>query len=336
MPTHFRILGGPRQDNGLYVEIDTGQSNARLLFDCGEGIPTAIPYGDVIQLNHLFLSHCHMDHVTGLSAFVRRVYASDRQTPVIWGPLGTAVHVQHQLRAFLWNLTSDATNVFLVNDVAELEVITYELRLSEGYAVLRELSRSPRRDVLLTGDGFDVYAIEMDHGTPSLSFVVREHTRSNIDTAKLASMGLRPGPWMKQLKSGETSDGTVEVGGTPTSIESLREQLLVQTLGVSVAYCTDFLLDDAAESRLVPLLRGVDTLVCESQYRRDDAALALANRHMTCTQVARLARQAGVGKLVLIHVSDRYDAAGRREMLAEARAEFPFTDFPESWSVDFW
>lgn len=336
MPTQFQILGGPRQDNGLYAEIDTGQSISRLLFDCGEGIPTAIPYGDLIQLQHLFLTHCHMDHLVGLSGFLRRVYANERQTPVIWGPPGTAVRVQFQLRAFLWNLVADQANFFVVNDVSESEVISYELRLNEGYGVLRERSRSPRRDVLVSGDGYDVSAIEMDHGTPCLAFVVREHGRSNVDTTKLVSMGLRPGPWMKQLKSGEAGDGTVDVGGVPTPLASLREQLLVQTPGASIAYCTDFLLDDVAEARLVPFLRGVDTLVCESQYRRDDADLALANRHMTCTQVARLARQAGVGKLVLIHISDRYDSAARRELLAEARAEFLLTDFPEGWTVDFW
>ena len=54
---------------------------------------------------------------------------------------------------------------------------------------------------------------------------------------------------------------------------------------------------------------------------------------MTSTQVARLASRAGVGRLVLFHLSDRYRPEGWGELLAEARAVFPHTDFPGHWVV---
>jgi len=72
-------------------------------------------------------------------------------------------------------------------------------------------------------------------------------------------------------------------------------------------------------------------VVCESQYRAADADLAGAAMHSTATEVAAIAQRAGVGRLILFHISDRYDAAARREMLLEAQAIFANTTMPEGW-----
>ena len=53
---------------------------------------------------------------------------------------------------------------------------------------------------------------------------------------------------------------------------------------------------------------------------------------MTVTNVAKLAREAGVGSLVLFHISERYDLAEQQALLAEAQAIFPNTAFPPHWS----
>src|SRR5262249_12945195 len=113
----------------------------------------------------------------------------------------------------------------------------------------------------------------------------------------------------------------------------LQDTLLVVTPGDSVAYLTDFVLDEAAVERLSDALKGVGAVVCESQYRHADLELARRNRHMTATQVAHLASRAGVGRLVLFHLSDRYPREGWPDLLAEARTVFPATDFPDHWTT---
>ena len=54
---------------------------------------------------------------------------------------------------------------------------------------------------------------------------------------------------------------------------------------------------------------------------------------MTATQAASLAARAGVGPLVLFHLSDRYRPEEWRAMLDEARDVFPATIFPDHWEA---
>jgi ribonuclease Z len=126
---------------------------------------------------------------------------------------------------------------------------------------------------------------------------------------------------------------TVTINGQTHAVAALQAELLVTTPGESVAYLTDFRMDTAAREYLADRLRGVGTVVCECQYRSADRELAVRNMHMAADEVAEMAARAGVGRLVLFHLSDRYQLDGWRELLAEARAVFPNTSFPDGWAI---
>ncbi len=111
---------------------------------------------------------------------------------------------------------------------------------------------------------------------------------------------------------------------------TLRESLVTETPGDSIAYLTDFILDEEAVARLSNILHKCGTVVCEAQYRNSDRALALRNFHMTTGPVAELAKLSGINRLVLFHLSDRYTSGEWIEMLEESRAIFANTDFPRS------
>ena len=71
----------------------------------------------------------------------------------------------------------------------------------------------------------------------------------------------------------------------------------------------------------VALAEKADLLVCESTFADGEVALARKWNHLTASDAARTARDAGARKLVLTHFSQRYPDT--RELVEEAATIFP-------------
>ena len=333
MPLFFQVLGRPGRDNALFVKVDTGQAQTRLLFDCGDGCPHQVA-DELREVDHLCFSHLHMDHVAGFDLFFRLNFDRFAKPNHIWVPHGSCEVIHHRLRGFMWNLVDEKQEgEWIVSEISPDAIRTARFLAKEGFRTAHAEPDEPRGDrTVIRGDGFTVEAMLLDHGTPSVGYLVRELDRVNVDTAKLAAKGLKPGPWLKRLRGPLAAEGeTVEIGGVAHALGALQAELLVTTRGDSIAYLTDFRMTDATADALVPWLRGVNTVVCESQYRAADADLAGKVMHSTAEEVASMAARAGIGRLILFHFSDRYDADARREMLDEARAIFAPTTLPDGW-----
>ena len=332
LTTH--LLGAAGQDNALLVQVDSGQSVERLLFDCGEGCLSGLPFAEIQAIDHLLFSHQHMDHVAGFDTFFRGTFDRDSRPNQIWGPPGTARILQHRFQGFLWNLHEVMSASWRVSDVYTNQVHTFRCELSEAFREAHDEGLRTYAGMVLEGEGYTVEAISLDHKTTTLGYIVREKPRSNINTSRLAKLGLKPGPWLKQLKEAAPGQATLLVNGTEMAVANLRAQLLVETPGDAVAYLTDFLLDDPTLERLVVALQGCPLIYCEGQYRHADLQLARKYHHTTTVQVATLARRAGVQELVLFHLSARYQPSDWLDMLEEARAIFPNTRFTPEWGLE--
>lgn len=334
MTLTFQVLGAAGRDNAAYVRLDSGQQVTRLLFDCGEATAATLGLGELHLVDALLFSHLHIDHVAGFDNFFRTVYGRTSKPNQIYGPPRTSAILQHRMQGFLWNLESGAAGAWDVFDIAPTQITGSRLRLGEAFAHAHPLPLRLREGaaILITPD-WALEAYQLDHMTPSLAYLLRESPRVNIASERLAARGLQPGAWLQQLKSADSDDMVIVIDGAAHTLGALRAALLTVTPGASFAYCTDFRLDDAAYALLVPALTGCDTLLCECQYRAADAELAERYHHMSAPQVAELARRAGVGQLILFHVSDRYRPPELAQLLAEARAIFPNTHFPAHWGI---
>ena len=95
----------------------------------------------------------------------------------------------------------------------------------------------------------------------------------------------------------------------------------------SYAYCTD--------TRYIPtlheLLNGVNTLYHESTYGEDRLQSAEKYCHSTARQAALVAKEAGVGKLLLGHYSSRYE--DENVLLEEAKKVFENTYLTNEMAV---
>lgn len=328
MTIKFDILGGRARDNALLVAVDSGTGRTELLFDCGENCLDGLGKGRRRAIDGLFFSHLHMDHVAGFDGFFRQTYGRRTKPNRVWGPRGTSTAMHHRFQGFVWNLVQGRQASWMVTDITRDSLSTSRFEFAEAFALRHDEGTRPFTGRVCETPDFTVDALVMDHGTDSIAYILRETPSVNIDTRMLGQMGLTPGPWLQALKGDAES---VDIDGDVRALAPLRSRLLVETERESIGYFTDFYLDEAGIDHVAPLLRGVDTLVCEAQYRHADRDLAQRNHHMTAPLTARLAKEAGVGRLILFHVSDRYERGDHDAMLAEARAIFPATDFPDHW-----
>ncbi len=334
MTIKWQVLGEPNGDNCLFVRVDSGQSLDRILFDCGARCLTHLSVSEIQSIDHLLFSHLHMDHVAGFDDFFRCNYARDTKPNRLWGPDGSAEILQHRMQGYWWNLCDGKPGHWQVCDITSNATRSTEFSLADGFRTPIAQEPAVRSAPLIETPDWTLDCIELKHHGPCLGYLLREKPKSNVDLDSLAEMNLKPGSWLQVLKSDAADSDCIDVDGNPWSLGERRARLLQTRDGESIAYVTDFLLDDETHAQLTEWLRGVDTLVCEAQYRFDDLEHAQKNHHATTRQVAKLASDAQVGRLTLFHLSDRYNGPQWREMLAEAKSEFENTQFPEHWQID--
>lgn len=102
----------------------------------------------------------------------------------------------------------------------------------------------------------------------------------------------------------------------PTYGFRISERPMNQQYARTYAYCCDTAYNEA----ILPHIAGVDLLCIECTFANEMADIATQRKHLTAGQAGRLASLAGVGQLLLTHISARY-----REpdvLLEQASAEF--------------
>ena len=296
--------GAPsRYRNVSAFALQLPQQSGAWLFDCGEGTQHQIARSPLrlSQIDRIFISHMHGDHVYGLPGLLasRSLQAGSTAPVALYGPPG----LQEYLRK-----TFEITQTRLGYP---WEVIT----VSPG-----TVWEDARTRVLCTRTA---------HRITSFAFSVVERDQAGrLDVEAVRGMGIPEGPLYGRLKRGETvtlEDGRIIDGKTLTG--GMRR-------GRKLVYSAD----TAYTRAVVEAAAGADTLIHEATYLEEDAALAERAAHSTAVSAAKVAKEAGVRTLILTHFSARYetDGGGRiGDLLSEAQAVFPNTVLARDlWSFD--
>ena len=257
-----------------------------MLFDCGEGTQRQMMrYGTGFSLWAVFVTHMHADHFVGVTGMLRTMALQGRSEPLL---LTCPVSGRRVLE--------DA--VHLGFDRLGFPVQVRELR--PGESVVRE--------------GYEVRAFRVSHGMPALGYALREEDRrGRFDVERARSMGVPEGPAFGLLHRGET----VEVDGRLVRPE---EVVGPSRPGRTVVYTGD----TRPARSTTEAAAGADLLIHEGTFSGKEAARARATGHSTAAGAARVARDAGVARLALTHISARYSENPAR-LAREARRVFPAT-----------
>lgn len=334
MVLEFRVLGDVRRDNAMLATVDSGQRVSRLLFDCGNDVLDTLSVTEIQAIDHVLFSHYHMDHICGFDSFFRLNFKRTTRDNHIWGPPDTSHVMLHRFQGYLWNWAQWGRSIWHAHDIHPDKVESFQYFANESFSVKHPIETTTTPDLIIDTPDYTVGTLTLNHGTPSMGYILREKLRVNVDTSIMQELGLSSGSWVRDVKDMTLPDETrINIDGETYAIGELRAKLLVETKGESLAYLTDFIMDDTTQDLLYEKLQGVTNLVCESQYRGDDLELARDNHHLTALQVAELAKHTGMQQLVLMHVSERYASHQLLDMLNEAQAIFPNTQFPAHWNL---
>jgi ribonuclease Z len=168
--------------------------------------------------------------------------------------------------------------------------------------------------------GYEVRSFAVDHGVPAYGYALVEDERpGRFDPALAERLGVAPGPDFGRLQAGEP---------VPGSNGAVRPE---QVMGEPRHGRKVVVTGDTRPCEMTRLAaHQAELLVHDGSFAEAEAERAAETGHSTARQAAELAREAGVRLLALVHVSSRYDV---REVLAEAREEFPATEAPRDFDL---
>ena len=283
-----------------------------LLLDAGDA--SGLTPRTLLDAADVLVTHAHVDHVFGLGRLLRVRLGRPERPLRLCGPPGLAAKVRSHLGGYAWNLVEAFPLDLTVVEIHPDRTETWHFPSSAGfepYVVAR--GPAPGEGPVLADELLEIRAVTLDHGgIPSIAYRVEERRGLQVDPVEVERLGLAAGPWLGQLKAavrrGAPDDEPIALpDGRARPVGELRDRLLRVTEGDTLAYACDAAPDEANVAAIVGLARGVRRLVIESHYLDADLELARRNAHLTAGLAGRIARAAGVGAVVPLHVSPRYE-----------------------------
>jgi len=167
---------------------------------------------------------------------------------------------------------------------------------------------SPGFEIELEGkDGAVIRAFKTEHTNNSLGYVFEEREKRRFDKEKCKELGVR-GRMFRILEE----KGEVEKNGRKIRIE----EVTYIKPGRKIVYTGDTMFC----SEVVKNSKNADILFHEATFMESEREDANEDKHSTVLDAARVAKEANVKKLVLIHISNRYK--NPRKMEEEGKTIF--------------
>jgi len=256
-----------------------------LLFDCGEGTQKQLMKAGIsfMDISKIFITHWHADHFSGLIPLLQTMNLEKRKSELtIFAPEASRF-VQGILNLGYFGLRFPVKAIDVPFEGINATKI-YETKL------------------------YEVLSIPVLHTVPSVAFAFKEKDVWRIDEEKLKELGLKKGKWLKELKE----KGEAFYNGRKVRIEDVARL----QKGLKVVYSGD----TKPCENLVELSKDADLLIHDATFLEEDEDVQ--KYHSSVKDAARIAKKANVKKLILTHISRRYQKEDVERLLNEAKEVF--------------
>jgi|SRR5262245_3857341 len=264
---------------------------SRILVDAGEGAQRQmINSTGLVQVDDIYVTHFHADHYLGLPGLLKTYDLLERRKPL------RIVGPQGLIGLF------DALRRIFGKLRYEVELV--ELEPGEG----------------IGHDGFEMRGFAVEHRMQALGYAYVEPERpGRFDVKAARGLGITDARDFGRLQRGETIgvDGS-EVRPDQVMGEARQGRKLVIT-------------GDTAPCDMTRVAaHAAQLLVHDGTFAVEESARAAETGHSTARDAARLAADAEVAMLAIVHVSSRYNVS---RVLDEAREVFPSTVAPRDFDL---
>jgi ribonuclease Z len=265
------------------------------LFDCGEATQHQILHTSIKprKISKIFITHLHGDHIFGLPGLLgSRSFLGGTEPLTIYGPKGIRDFIEVSLSVSQTHLNYN------------IEIVEFE-----GHCVF-DLGHIIVESRLL------------EHAIPSYGYrIVEKDKPGMLLVDKLKDIGVPPGPQYQLLKNGETIE--LEDGRRINGKEFLgpdKKGRVVAILG-----------DSRPCENAVELAKEADLLIHEATLDKSLEKTAHEFFHSTTHQAAQIAKKAQVKKLIITHISSRYEKQEWVRLEQEAKEIFSNTIIAEDF-----
>ena len=258
-------------------------NGSSVLIDCGEGTQIAVKEKgwSFKPIDVICFTHFHGDHISGLPGLLLTMGNAERTEPL------TLVGPKGLERV-----------------VNALRVIAPELPFPIEFT---ELTKAEEE---LELNGYHIKAFRVNHNVTCYGYSIEIKRAGKFNLEQAQSLNIPKNFW-NRLQKGETieADGTVY---TPDMVMGAPRK------GIKLVYCTDTRPTEPISRNA----KDADLFICEGMYgEKDKQAKAVANKHMTFYEAARLAKEADVKEMWLTHYSPSLTRP--EEYMDEVRKIFP-------------
>jgi ribonuclease Z len=266
----------------------------QLMFDCGEGVQRQmlLVRGSLSRKMKIFITHMHGDHVLGLPGLLQTMALLDRERKLdVYGP---------------------------PRIVDFLEAIRETVPFGLTFPV--EIHEIEKAGVVCDEEEYCVEAIQSNHVIPSFAYAYKEKPRpGKFHPEKAEALGVREGPLWGKLQRGQN------VRLPNRRIVKPEDVMETPRKGRKIVYTGD----TRPFKLLEKFASGADLLIHDSTLGEELTDRAKEYCHSTPSQAARTAKKAKVKKLVLTHISQRYEDPNK--LLKQAKRIFKNTIVAEDF-----
>ncbi len=263
-----------------------------ILFDCGEGTQRQFRKARLnpCRLTRLCISHWHGDHVLGIPGLFQTLALSNYSKKL-------QIYGPEGTKEFTKQLIKPFIPVLKFRaEVHEVEGKFFENR------------------------DFEIHAFPLLHRVPCNGYFFKEKDKLRIKKQKLEKLKIKP---EDRKKIQQLADGK-DIKINDKLIRA--KDITYKQKGKKIA----FILDTKICKNTEKLAKNSDLLICEATYMEREKELAAEYKHLTAAQAAGIAKKAQAKRLILTHISQRYDGK-EQEILEEAKKIFKNTEIAEDF-----